>query len=217
MSEVEKELPEGIAIQTIYDTSDFVLGAIDEVYKTLLEAVGLVALVVLVFLGSLRSTVIPIAAIPCPCRHAPVDALFGFSLNLPTLFGSCWRSASWSTTRSWWSRTSSANLTELHLPPKEGGDAGDARGVRRRARHLAGADGGVPAHRGAAGHQRPALPPVRADHRGQHVLQRGVRADLEPGPVGRAAARARRGPARRTSTSEASTGHSAGSPRATRA
>jgi hydrophobe/amphiphile efflux-1 (HAE1) family protein len=56
--------PEGVRHLVVYDTSDFVSDTIREVLKTLLEAFVLVVLVVYLFLGSLRATVIPTVAVP---------------------------------------------------------------------------------------------------------------------------------------------------------
>ncbi|MDB5333727.1 MAG: hydrophobe/amphiphile efflux family transporter [Phycisphaerales bacterium] len=88
LKEAGAELPEGLQYKTVYDTSDFVVSAIDEVHRTIFEASALVILVVLIFLGSVRSTLIPIAAIPVSLVGTFFAMkLFGFSLNLPTLFG----------------------------------------------------------------------------------------------------------------------------------
>jgi multidrug efflux pump subunit AcrB len=157
MDEVQKELPAGVGAVTIYDTSVFVKAAIEEVYKTLLEAMGLVILVVLVFLGGVRSTLIPIAAIPVSLVGTFLAmALFGFSISLPTLFGLVLAIGIVVTTRSWSSRTSNAITTELHLPPK-----GDTRAMTEVfgavLGALAGADGGVPADGAMPGIQRPAV------------------------------------------------------------
>ena len=120
MDEVRKELPAGIAIETIYDTSDFVVAAIDEVYRTLLEALGLVVLVVLVFLGSIRSMLIPIAAIPVSLVGTFLAmALFGFSLNLPTLFGLVLAIGIVVDDAIVVVENVERNLTELHLEPKQ--------------------------------------------------------------------------------------------------
>src|SRR5262249_1238899 len=81
-------LPEGLAFQTVYDTSKFVLSAIDEVFKTFYEALALVLAVVVVFLGSLRLSAIPMLAIPVSIIGTFFFAkLMGFSVNLPVLFG----------------------------------------------------------------------------------------------------------------------------------
>lgn len=70
------------------DNTQFVTASIEEVEHTLVEAFLLVALVVFVFLGSLRTTLIPILAVPVSL--VGTFALFvplGFSINLLTLFG----------------------------------------------------------------------------------------------------------------------------------
>ena len=84
----EGRFPPGIDVYTIYDTAEFVKASIKEVYKTLYEAVGLVIIVVLVFLGSWRATLIPLITIPVSLIGTfAIMQLFGFSINLLTLFG----------------------------------------------------------------------------------------------------------------------------------
>ncbi len=81
-------LPDGLAFQTVYDTSKFVLTAIEEVYHTFYEALALVLAVVILFLGSLRLSLIPMLAIPVSIIGTFFFAkLMGFSVNLPVLFG----------------------------------------------------------------------------------------------------------------------------------
>ncbi len=81
-------LPKGLAFQTVYDTSKFVLSAIDGVYHTFFEALVLVLAVVVIFLGSLRLSLIPMLAIPVSIIGTFFFAkLMGFSVNLPVLFG----------------------------------------------------------------------------------------------------------------------------------
>jgi HAE1 family hydrophobic/amphiphilic exporter-1 len=81
-------LPDGLAFEVVYDTSKFVLSAIDEVFKTFYEALALVLAVVIVFLGSLRLSLIPMLAIPVSIVGTFFFAkLFGFSVNMPVLFG----------------------------------------------------------------------------------------------------------------------------------
>ncbi|HUL62019.1 MAG TPA: efflux RND transporter permease subunit, partial [Methanocella sp.] len=83
-----KNLPQGLEFHTIYDTSTFVLSAIDAVNHTFVEALVLVLGVVVIFLGSLRLSVIPMVAIPVSIIGTFFFAkLMGFSLNLPVLFG----------------------------------------------------------------------------------------------------------------------------------
>jgi HAE1 family hydrophobic/amphiphilic exporter-1 len=81
-------LPEGLRFETVYDTSEFVLSAIEAVYHTFFEALLLVLAVVVIFLGSLRLSIIPMLAIPVSIIGAFFFAkMFGFSVNLPVLFG----------------------------------------------------------------------------------------------------------------------------------
>ncbi len=79
-------LPEGMEIRQSYDTSVFIEQAIREVYKTLAIAIGLVVLVMFLFLGSLRATIVPAVTVPVSII-ATFIALngFGFSVNLLTL------------------------------------------------------------------------------------------------------------------------------------
>ncbi|RLB54676.1 MAG: hydrophobe/amphiphile efflux-1 family RND transporter [Deltaproteobacteria bacterium] len=88
---IERErpnFPEGVDVQIDFDVSGFINAAIGEVYHTLGEAFLLVGLVVFIFLGSWRTTIIPIIAIPVSLIGTFfVMALLGFSLNLVTLLG----------------------------------------------------------------------------------------------------------------------------------
>ncbi len=114
------QLPDGLEFRTIYDTSDFVASAINEVYRTIFEASGLVILVVLIFLGSIRSTLIPIAAIPVSLIGTFFTMkLFGFSLNLPTLFGLILAIGIVVDDAIVVVENVERNLTEHHLPPKQ--------------------------------------------------------------------------------------------------
>ncbi len=79
-------LPEGMEIKQSYDTSVFIQGAINEVYKTLLIAAGLVVLVIFLFLGSVRATIVPAVTVPVSliATFIVLYAL-GFTINLLTL------------------------------------------------------------------------------------------------------------------------------------
>ncbi|MEZ6243335.1 MAG: multidrug efflux RND transporter permease subunit [Phycisphaerales bacterium] len=114
------DLPQKLEFRVVYDTSNFVVSAIDEVYKTLFEATILVVLVVLVFLGSVRSTAIPIAAIPVSLVGTFFAMkLFGFSLNLPTLFGLILAIGIVVDDAIVVVENVERNLVQHHLPPKE--------------------------------------------------------------------------------------------------
>ncbi|MCG3129982.1 MAG: multidrug efflux RND transporter permease subunit OqxB7 [Phycisphaerae bacterium] len=88
MEELSKSFPPGLAYSIPYDTTVFVRESIRDVIKTLLEAVGLVVIVVLVFLQSWRAALVPLAAIPVSLVGTfGVMAAFGFSINNLSLFG----------------------------------------------------------------------------------------------------------------------------------
>lgn len=88
MEELKERFPPGVDYRVIYDTTPFVEESIHEVYKTLGEAIVLVAIVVLVFLQNWRSTMIPLIAVPVAIIGTfGVMALMGFSLNNLSLFG----------------------------------------------------------------------------------------------------------------------------------
>ena len=107
MQRLQAQFPEGVAYKTTYDSTAFVLQSIDEVIHTLIEAFILVVIVVFLFLGNLRATLIPLIAVPVSLIGTfAVMLALGFSLNMVSLWPWCWRSASWSTTPSSWSRRS---------------------------------------------------------------------------------------------------------------
>lgn len=83
---VASSLPQGMQISVPYDSTVFTSAAVDEVYKTLAEAIALVLLVVFVFLGSVRAALIPAVTVPV-CITAAFIALYaaGFSINQLTL------------------------------------------------------------------------------------------------------------------------------------
>lgn len=83
---LSKQLPNGLKINTVMNVNDFLFASIHEVVKTLLEAFILVFIVVYIFLQDLRSTLIPVIAIPVALIGTFfILNLFGFSLNLLTL------------------------------------------------------------------------------------------------------------------------------------
>ncbi|WP_134682172.1 efflux RND transporter permease subunit [Paracoccus ravus] len=87
LDRLQASLPEGVQIVYPYDTSPFVEESINQVYHTLFEAVALVFLVILVFLQSLRATLIPTLAIPVVLLGTfGVLAFMGMSINTLTMF-----------------------------------------------------------------------------------------------------------------------------------
>jgi hydrophobe/amphiphile efflux-1 (HAE1) family protein len=88
MDELAKSFPPGMGYRVAYNTTEFIQQSVDEVIKTLFEAVVLVVLVILLFLQTWRAAIIPIVAIPVSLIGTFfVMAAFGFSLNNLTLFG----------------------------------------------------------------------------------------------------------------------------------
>ncbi|MFC0282996.1 efflux RND transporter permease subunit [Camelimonas abortus] len=88
MEELKQSFPVGLDYRIAYNPTVFIAQSVQEVYKTLFEAVALVVLVVLVFLQSWRTAIIPIIAIPVSLIGTfAAMAAFGFSLNNLTLFG----------------------------------------------------------------------------------------------------------------------------------
>lgn len=87
IAELEKTFPPGLKAVICYDTTKFVEVSIEEVVKTLIEAISLVVLVIFVFLQDWRATIIPAVAIPVSLIGALAIAyILGFSLNTLTMF-----------------------------------------------------------------------------------------------------------------------------------
>ncbi|CAH0244308.1 Efflux pump membrane transporter BepE [Massilia sp. Bi118] len=88
MEELSKDFPQGMSYSIVYDPTQFVRESIDSVVHTLIEAVVLVALVVIVFLQTWRASVIPLLAVPVSVVGTFAVMLgFGFSINTLSLFG----------------------------------------------------------------------------------------------------------------------------------
>ena len=87
MAEMSRFFPSGVKVIYPHDTTPFVRVAIKEVVKTLLEAILLVFLIMWLFLGNMRATLIPTIAVPVVIlgTFAMLD-LFGFSINMLTMF-----------------------------------------------------------------------------------------------------------------------------------
>ncbi len=88
MRRLQADFPPGIDYRIVYNPTEFIAQSIEEVYKTILEAIVLVVLVIVVFLQSWRTAIIPIVAIPVSLIGTfAIMAGFGFSINTLTLFG----------------------------------------------------------------------------------------------------------------------------------
>jgi hydrophobe/amphiphile efflux-1 (HAE1) family protein len=87
MEELSRFFPPGMKVVYPYDTTPFVKVAIEEVVKTLLIAILLVFLVMYLFLGNMRATLIPTIAVPIVILGTfAVLGFFGFSINMLTMF-----------------------------------------------------------------------------------------------------------------------------------
>src|SRR6266481_5741205 len=86
MEQIQRELPAGMKGEIAYDATAYINDAIHEVVKTLIDTLLIVMFVIFLFLGSIRSVVVPVVAIPISLIGALfLMQLFGFSLNLLTL------------------------------------------------------------------------------------------------------------------------------------
>src|SRR5881398_162947 len=86
MEQIQKELPTGMTGQIAYDATAYISDAIHEVVKTLIDTLLIVMVVIFLFLGSFRSVIVPVVAIPISLIGAMfLMQVFGFSLNLLTL------------------------------------------------------------------------------------------------------------------------------------
>lgn len=87
MKELEHNFPEGLEVVYPFDTTPFVRVAIMEALKSLVQAIILVFLVMLIFMGDVRATLIPTIAIPVVLLGTCGSlAVFGFSINMLTMF-----------------------------------------------------------------------------------------------------------------------------------
>jgi multidrug efflux pump len=83
---LKTELPEGMDVIMVFDSTIFIQASIDEVFKTVGEAVAIVVLVIFLFLGSIRSVAIPVITIPLSLVGVCfVLFLMGYSINLLTM------------------------------------------------------------------------------------------------------------------------------------
>ena len=84
--ELERNLPEGMKMETAYDSSVFIEESIKEVEHTIVEAAVIVTVVIFLFIGSLRAIIVPIIALPLSIVGVAIFlAALGFSINLLTL------------------------------------------------------------------------------------------------------------------------------------
>jgi multidrug efflux pump len=86
MAGIQRELPQQIEARIAYDGTAYIQSAIEEVIRTLAETLLIVVIVIFLFLGSLRSVLVPVVAIPVSLIGAVfLMQIFGFTVNLLTL------------------------------------------------------------------------------------------------------------------------------------
>jgi multidrug efflux pump len=86
MEAIQNQLPTGLQARIAYDATNYITNAIHEVLKTLGDTLMIVVIVIFLFLGSFRSVLIPVVAIPLSLIGAVfLMQVFGFTLNLLTL------------------------------------------------------------------------------------------------------------------------------------
>jgi multidrug efflux pump len=84
--DIQAQMPNGVTGEIVYDGTKFIRSSIDEVEKTLIQALVIVSVVIFLFLGSFRAVAIPIVAIPLSLIGAFfIMLMLGYSINLLTL------------------------------------------------------------------------------------------------------------------------------------
>jgi cobalt-zinc-cadmium resistance protein CzcA len=105
LAEVQKTLPEGVRIEIFYDRNDLIEKAVWTVQKVLLEALALVVVLLLLFLGNLRAALVVSLSLPLAVLATfGIMQLYGLSANIMSLGGWPSPSACWWTARWWWWR-----------------------------------------------------------------------------------------------------------------
>ncbi len=86
LERIKRGLPQGMEAVIGYDSTEYIEDAISEVYRTLIETLMIVVLVIFLFLGSFRAVIVPVIAIPISLIGGFfLMQIFGFSINLLTL------------------------------------------------------------------------------------------------------------------------------------
>ncbi len=86
MKSIQEQLPSGMDARIAYDATNYIRNAIREVIKTLSETLLIVVMIIFLFLGSIRSAIVPVVAIPLSLIGAVfLMQAFGFTVNLLTL------------------------------------------------------------------------------------------------------------------------------------
>lgn len=84
LTKLQANLPESLNINVLYDNSQFIKASLNEVYRAIIEALVLVTVVIFLFLGSWRATLVPIVTIPI-CLVATFAILYAFNYSINTI------------------------------------------------------------------------------------------------------------------------------------
>ena len=191
MERLKPNFPPGLEWQVAFDNVVVVRESIREVLMTLLEAIGLVILVMFLFLQNWRSTIIPAITIPVSLIGTfAFIKLFDFSINTLTLFGIVLATGIVVDDAIVVIENIERHMRELQQERAAGGHRRDARGVRRRGRDRHRAGGGVRAGGVLPRRDRPPVSAVLADDR---VLGRAVGVQRRHADAGARGAAARQG------------------------
>ena len=144
VKELSKFFPPGVRVDFPYDSSEFVRVSIQEVVKTLMEAIVMVFLIIFLFLQNFRATFIPTIVIPVALlgTFAVMYAL-GFSINVLTMFGMVLAVGELVDDAIVVVENVERIMSEEGLAAARGDHQGDEANHRRAHRHFARVDGGV--------------------------------------------------------------------------
>ena len=185
MDTLAKRFPDDLAYTVFFDTTVFVTATIEEVVRTLGEAFVLVGIVVFLFLGKLRTTLIPLIAVPVSIIGTfavmLLDRLFR-QHRLAAGAGARHRHRRRRRDRRHRERRARGRGGAGSFDPR-GHQEGDGRDHRADHRDHAGAALGVRAGRLHSGHQRPIVPAIRRRRLGLDADLGAQRADAQPGAV----------------------------------
>ena len=184
MEEMSRYFPPGMKVVYPYDTTPFVRVAIDEVVKTLFEAILLVFLVMYLFMGNIRATLIPTIAVPVVILGTfAVLGLFGFSINMLTMFAMVLAIGLLVDDAIVVVENVERIMSEEGLSPREATAQVHGPDHQRPDRHRAGALGGVRPHGVFRRLHRCHLPPVFRDHHRLHAAVGAGGPDPDAGAV----------------------------------
>ena len=184
MAEMSRYFPSGMKVVYPYDTTPFVRVAIYEVVKTLFEAILLVFLIMWLFMGNIRATLIPTIAVPVVLLGTfAVMGFFGFSINMLTMFAMVLSIGLLVDDAIVVVENVERIMSEEGLSPKEATRKVDGADHERPDRHRARALGGIRPDGVLRRLDRCDLSPVFSDPHRLHAAVRGGGLDPDTGPL----------------------------------